>query len=122
MWGSSGMSDLLESFPESVRVRTKQAEKSCGDYSALSAIESGDTPQGWLDFSSKEPHHRATAAQEKRIVPRQPQIKKSHRGPRDCGKQVYLGGFDTAHATTRAYDQAAIKFHGVDVNINFKLF
>ncbi|ONK75236.1 uncharacterized protein A4U43_C03F14770, partial [Asparagus officinalis] len=31
------------------------------------------------------------------------------------------GGFDNAHAVARAYDRAAIKFRGVDADINFNI-
>ncbi|KAL2325319.1 hypothetical protein Fmac_024377 [Flemingia macrophylla] len=45
MWGSSGMGDLLGSFPESVRVRTKHAEKSCEDAAQVARVTS-DVVQG----------------------------------------------------------------------------
>ncbi|KAG5081853.1 hypothetical protein JHK84_051891 [Glycine max] len=87
------------------------------------AADSGASAAAWLDFSSKVDQHGAPP--EQRITPRQQQVKKSRRGPRSRSSQYR--GVTFYRRTGRweshiwAYDRAAIKFRGVDADINFNV-
>ncbi|KAL2325947.1 hypothetical protein Fmac_025005 [Flemingia macrophylla] len=110
MWGSSGMGDLLEIFPESVRVRTKHAEKSCGVWSRWDVRYEGCTlhlrlalhplpssPSSFTLTSSPKPHPHLVAFLYQ-FIPVNPELRESlkkikelrrrfamstHRGDRD---------------------------------------
>ncbi|KAJ8437025.1 hypothetical protein Cgig2_010370 [Carnegiea gigantea] len=96
-----------------------------GDPSSCSADYSGFHRAQWAGVSFRHPPAAAGVPEGKPVEVGQPIMKKSRRGPRSRSSQyrgvTYYRRTGRWESHIWAYDRAAIKFRGVDADINFSL-